>query len=134
MFQTAFADRTIGSMVKRLARLPLFGQPGEVWEYGLSVDVLGYLIEKVSGMKLNDFMRERLFGPLKMNDTCFFLPKDKIPRLSAVWETDWKGDLQKMTPGPHQAGEFVFCPGDAYETSGSYLSGGAGILSTAYDY
>jgi CubicO group peptidase (beta-lactamase class C family) len=127
-------DGEISSTVRKLAKLPLYGQPGDIWEYGLAIDVLGYLIEKVSGMKLNDFMRARLFRPLKMNDTYFFLPQNKIKQVSAVWESDWKGNLNKMGPGPIQVGNLIFCPGDAYETSGTYLSGGSGVLSSAYDY
>jgi CubicO group peptidase (beta-lactamase class C family) len=127
-------DETIGQMVKRLAKMPLYGQPGEVWEYGMAPDVVGYLIEVVSGMKLDDFMQQRLFKPLKMNDTTFYLTKDEMPRLSVAWQTDWKGNLQKMSDGPLQEGEFIFCPGDAYKESGACLSGAAGLLSTTYDY
>jgi CubicO group peptidase (beta-lactamase class C family) len=124
----------IGSTVRRLAKLPLFGQPGEIWEYGLGIDVLGYLIEKVSGMKLNDFMRERLFKPLKMNDSYFFLPAEKVDQVSAVWESDWQGNISKMGAGPIQVGNLIFCPGDAYESTGTYSSGGSSVLSSAYDY
>ncbi len=127
-------DGEIGSTVRKLAKLPLYGQPGEIWEYGLGIDVLGYLIEKVSGMKLNAFMREKFFRPMKMNDTYFFLPEDKIPQVSAVWETDWNGNLDKMGSGPFKVGDLIFCPGDAYKTSGGYISGGSSLLTTAYDY
>lgn len=127
-------DKTIGDMVKRIAKLPIIGHPGEVWEYGLSADVLGYVIEVVSGMKLEDFMVEHFFKPLKMNDTHFYIPKNKTSRISAVWETDWKGNLKKITGGPIKQGEFSFCPGDAYQTSGPYLTGGAGLHLTPYDY
>ncbi|MES9972177.1 MAG: serine hydrolase domain-containing protein [Candidatus Thiodiazotropha sp.] len=124
----------IQGMVRRLARLPLIGQPGEVWEYGLSTDVLGYLVEKVSGMKLNDFIRERVLTPLKMNDTYFVVPQEKRARVSAVWESDWQGSLEKMGPGPTQVGGLTVCPGDVHQSTGTYLSGGAGMLSSAYDY
>ena len=127
-------DETAGEMVKRLARMPLYGHPGEVWEYGLSTDVLGYLVEIISGVKLDEFMRLRLFKPLKMNDSCFYLQEDKLPRLSALWETDWKGKLVRMAQGPQESGKLCLNPSDAYETSGRYLSGGSGVLSTAYDY
>ncbi len=127
-------DETIGELVKRLAKMPLYGHPGEIWEYGLSTDVLGYLVEILSGMKLDEYMRLRIFNPLRMNDTCFYLENDKLPRLSAVWETDWKGKLVRMDGGPHRSGKLCLNPSGAYETSGPYLSGGSGILSTAYDY
>jgi CubicO group peptidase (beta-lactamase class C family) len=91
-------DGRVGRMVRSLARLPLIGQPGEVWEYGLATDVLGHLVEKVSGMKLNDFIQARVLTPLKMNDTYFVVPQSKTARLSAVWESDWKGNLKKRAP------------------------------------
>lgn len=126
-------DETIGDMVKRLARLPLYAQPGEVWEYGLSVDVLGYLVEVVSGMNFDHFVQKHIFEPLKMKDTHFYIPELKLPRLAADWKTDWQGSLTRVT-GPLIDGDLALCPNDAYETSGKYLSGGASVLSTAYDY
>jgi CubicO group peptidase (beta-lactamase class C family) len=106
-------DGHVGNAVRRLAKLPLYGQPGEIWEYGLGIDVLGYLVEKVSGMKLNDFMKVHLFKPLDMDDTHFLIPQKKIAQVSAVWESDWKGHLKKMGAGPIQLGDLIICPGDA---------------------
>jgi len=126
-------DEAIGDMVKRLAKLPLYSQPGETWEYGLSVDVLGYLIEVISGAKLDTFVQTEIFDPLKMQDSHFYIPKNKISRLSADWESDWKGKLTRVTE-PLIDGDLALCPQDAYQTSGKYLSGGASVLSTAYDY
>jgi len=126
-------DETIGDMVKRLAKLPLYAQPGEVWEYGLSVDVLGYLVEVVSGLKFDQFVQQQIFDPLKMKDSHFYIPEHKIPRLSADWNSDWKGGLTRVTE-PLIDGDLALCPNDAYQTSGKYLSGGASVLSTAYDY
>lgn len=126
-------DETIGDMVKRLARLPLYAQPGEVWEYGLSVDVLGHLVEVVSGMQFDEFVQARIFDPLKMTDSHFYIPKNKLPRLSADWETNWNGSLTRVN-GSLINGDLALCPTDAYETEGKYLSGGASVLSTAYDY
>jgi CubicO group peptidase (beta-lactamase class C family) len=127
-------DETIGDMVKRLARLPLFKHPGEVWDYGLSSDVLGYLVEVVSGMRFDQFMEERIFKPLKMRDSHFYIPKEKLPRLSAVWKSDWKGSLVRAGDDPILSGDLALCPSDAYATSGKYLAGGANVLSTVYDY
>lgn len=127
-------DEEIGDMVKRLAKLPLYGQPGEVWEYGLNSDVLGYLVEVVSGMKLDQFVTQRIFKPLRMKDSYFYIPEEKLPRLAAVWETDWNGKLTRTGNAPLIAGDLALCPFDAYATSGKYLSGGGSMLSTAYDY
>jgi len=126
-------DEAIGDMVKRLAKLPLYSQPGETWEYGLSVDVLGYLIEVISGARFDTFVQTEIFDPLKMQDSHFYIPKNKISRLSADWESDWKGKLTRVTE-PLIDGDLALCPQDAYQTSGKYLSGGASVLSTAYDY
>ncbi len=126
-------DESIGDMVKRLARLPLYAHPGETWEYGLSVDVLGYLVEVVSGMKFDQFVQSHIFDPLKMTDSHFYIPEQKLGRLAADWYTDWKGSLKRVR-APMIEGDLALCPDDAYQLSGKYLSGGASVLSTAYDY
>ena len=127
-------DETIGDMVKRLAKMPLYEHPGEAWEYGLSTDVLGYLVEVLSGMRFDEFMRQRVFEPLKMTDSSFFIRQESLRRLSAVWKTDWKGNLVRIEKGNIQSGKKCLDPWGAYDTSGAYLSGGAGVLSTACDY
>jgi CubicO group peptidase (beta-lactamase class C family) len=125
---------TIGDMVKRLARLPLASQPGEAFIYGMAADVQGYLVEVVSGMKLDDYISAHIFKPLKMNDSYFFVPESKQDRLSAVWKSDWHGKLEKVLPGPHREGDYVYSP--TFQTQGpkTYLSGGVGMVSTPYDY
>jgi CubicO group peptidase (beta-lactamase class C family) len=127
-------DEEIGDMVKRLARLPLYENPGEVWEYGLNSDILGYLVEVVSGMKFDKFMDERIFKPLKMKDSYFYVPKEKQSRISAVWLSDWKGSLKRVGNEPLIDNNLALCPTDAYATSGKYLAGGGSMLSTVYDY
>ncbi|MCX6952740.1 MAG: serine hydrolase, partial [Verrucomicrobia bacterium] len=114
-------DATIGEEIKKLAALPLNGQPGETFQYGYSTDVLGYLVEVVSGMPLDKFFAERIFGPLKMVDSCFFLPPEKASRLAPVYGVD-KGVL-----GLGDQGDYVTGPRKCF-------SGGAGVLSTAADY
>ena len=119
-----FADRDepIGDAIKRLAALPLNGQPGEVYQYGYSTDVLGYLVEVVSGMPLDRFFAERIFGPLKMVDTSFFLPPEKAARLAPAYGINANGVL-----GLGDQGDYVTGPRKCF-------SGGAGLLSTAGDY
>src|SRR5436309_14196681 len=78
-------EGTIGDGVKKLARIPLLFQPGDAWEYSLADDVLGYLVEVVSGMPLDEFFRQRIFQPLGMKDTAFFLPDEKVPRLATAY-------------------------------------------------
>ncbi|MCX7102567.1 MAG: serine hydrolase [Methylobacter sp.] len=131
MYET---EGTIGDMVKRLARLPLASQPGEAFIYGLAADVQGYLVEVVSGLKLDDYIREKIFNPLKMNDSYFFVPEIKQDRLSALWKSDWHGKLEKVSDGAHREGDYVYSP--TFQTQGpkTFLSGGVGMVTTAYDY
>lgn len=126
-------NETIGDMVKRLARLPLYKHPGEVWDYSLASDVLGYLVEVVSGQQFDQFVQQRIFQPLQMHDSYFYIPKEKLGRLAAVWKSDWQGTLTKVTE-PMIDGDLALCPSDAYALSGKYLAGGANVLSTVYDY
>ncbi len=127
-------DEEIGDMVKRLARLPLYAHPGEVWDYGLNSDVLGYLVEVVSGQKFDTFVEQRIFKPLKMHDSHFYIPEEKLPRLAAVWKSDWKGHLERADDKPIISGDLCLNPSDAEALSGKYLAGGANVLSTVYDY
>lgn len=113
---------TIGDMVKRLATKPLLFEPGERWEYGLSNDVLGYLVEVLSGQTLEQFCTERIFVPLGMKDTCFQVPPEKRSRLASRYARTRDGGLSKVP-----ASEMIGGPT-------KYFSGGAGIISSAPDY
>lgn len=113
--------------IKKLAALPLQHQPGEKYTYGLNTDVLGYLIEIWSGMPFDAFLQQRLFEPLGMNDTYFYLPENKAGRLVA---------LQK----PDAAHKWIKYPVTFYDPefpakgARTFLSGGAGLSSTVRDY
>ena len=116
--------------INKLARLPLATQPGERWQYSLGIDVLGRLVEVVSGLNLNAFFKERIFQPLGMNDTYFALPKEKMNRLATVYTEDPKSHTVK----PWKDGTF---PGATinYPLNGNgYFAGGAGLVSTSKDY
>jgi len=125
-----FADRKepILETVKRMAKLPFDAQPGERFVYGYSTDILGALIEVVSGEDLNEFLSENLFQPLGMKDTHFYLPKDKKDRLTVVYSATETGIEKAPNPGT-MIGQGAYLKGPRV----SY-SGGAGLLSTAYDY
>lgn len=116
-------DRSLADMVEELARLPLKHQPGKVWEYGLSIDVLGRVIEVVSGTSLDRFFRERLFEPLGMKDTAFFVPAEKIERLATLY-APVRGELRRSP---------MTALGDPTRRP-ALLSGGGGLYSTARDY
>jgi CubicO group peptidase (beta-lactamase class C family) len=124
---------TIGDNVRKLAKLPLVCQPGAAFEYGLNTDVLGYVVEVVSGKSLEQFCRERIFDPLKMKDTCFILPKDKHSRLSALYAVGADKKIAPVTNGS-TAGSMAFSATYPTRADGKYYSGGAGLVSTIGDY
>ena len=117
---------TIGESVRKLAKLPLHHNPGEKYTYSEGLDVLGYFIEIVSGKPFDVFLRERLFDPLGMNDTWFYLPENKASRLVSV---------QHKVGGQWNPWPVTFYD-PAYPVKGArkFFSGGAGLSSTARDY
>jgi CubicO group peptidase (beta-lactamase class C family) len=127
-------EGTIGEGVKKLARMPLMNQPGEAWEYGLNTDVLGRLVEVVSGMPLDQFFQERIFKPLGMKDTYFFLPEEKRPRFAAVYTPNEQGGISRLPEGPVRMGPVLFSINWHYKGPRTYFSGGGGLVSTASDY
>ncbi len=117
--------------MQRLGSLPLFNQPGEQYLYGLNTDVLGYLVEVVSGVSLEQFFRTRIFEPLGMNDTYFNLPQEKHNRLVQVYYPDSARKLVKA-PARYELNGPIWS--DYPKTKQTYFSGGAGLSSTLYDY
>jgi CubicO group peptidase (beta-lactamase class C family) len=122
---------TLGPMMRKLWSLPLMHQPGERWTYGLNIDVLGYLVEIVSGMTLDEFFHKRIFEPLGMNDTYFYLPKEKQARLWTLYSED---SLRHLVNPKIKRGLVNDRNPDYPNTEGTYFSGGGGLCSTAYDY
>jgi CubicO group peptidase (beta-lactamase class C family) len=120
----------LSDIIKNLGKLPLFHQPGEKFTYGLNSDVLGYVVEVVSGMSFDKFLRTRLFDPLGMNDTYFYLPVEKKSRLVSLYQVDSAG--LHMMPPVITIVEPI--DRDYPNSNGSYYSGGAGLSSTIYDY
>ncbi len=120
-------DISIQENVKKLASLPLHHHPGENYTYGEGLDVLGYFIEVVSGMPFDRFLRERLFDPLGMDDTWFYLPGEKAARLVPVQEKSGQGEWVRY------ASEF-YDPDYPVKGAARFFSGGAGLSSTATDY
>jgi CubicO group peptidase (beta-lactamase class C family) len=124
-----FSDRNepIRETVKRMAALPASAHPGERWIYGYSIDILGALVERAAGMPLDEFLAERIFVPLGMTDTSFYLPREKRDRLATVYALV-DGRLERA-PEEGSAGQGAFVDGPRKS-----FSGGAGLLSTAGDY
>ena len=125
---------TLEDSVKRLAGVPLLFNPGERWEYGLSVDVLGRLIEVIAGKTLDQFLGERIFVPLGMKDTYFYPPDDKIDRLAAVYTYYPDKGLNRFPDTPITEGPFSYSADYPYRGPKKLFSGGAGLVSTAADY
>jgi CubicO group peptidase (beta-lactamase class C family) len=128
-------EGTIGDAVKRLASLPLLFQPGDAWEYSMSDDVLGYFIERVSGMPLDRFLQERIFKPLGMKDTGFYLPQEKAPRLATAYTYYSEKGLQPFRDQQTvDEGGMAYSADYPYRGPQTYFSGGGGLCSTAEDY
>ena len=117
-------DITLPEMIRRVATLPLNSQPGEKWQYSISVDIQGYLVEKLSGMPFDQFLAKHIFEPLKMVDTGFYVPADKLSRLAQVYNVDQQGKLRVENGGFNRD----------YSKDPALHSGGGGLVSTASDY
>ncbi len=116
----------IGDNIRKLAKLPLHHNPGEKFTYSEGLDVLGYLIEVISGQPFDVFLRERLFKPLGMNDTWFYLPAAKAGKLVKVQQME-DGRWVNVAPG-------AFDPDYPLKGAKSFFSGGGGLCSSAKDY
>jgi CubicO group peptidase (beta-lactamase class C family) len=130
LFMWYFADKDepLAASIDRLATLPFDAQPGEKYVYGFNTDILGRVVEAASGLSLDEFFRTRIFEPLKMNDTHFFLPREKAGRLAAAYYHGPDGRV-KRSPDKGREGQ-----GEYIEGPRRNFSGGAGLLSTAFDY
>ena len=127
-------EGTIRDEVVKLTKLPLMHHPGETFTYGLSTDVLGYLVEVVSKMTLDKFFRQSIFEPLKMNDTYFYLPSEKRSRFASVYSQSPGGSIQRVGDDPVEEGNLVYSASYQYKGPQTYYSGGVGLVSTATDY
>jgi CubicO group peptidase (beta-lactamase class C family) len=112
------------TMIDQLSRMPLEFSPGTAWNYSLSIDVMGYLVEKLSGQSFGDFLRTRLFEPLGMTDTAFFCPPEKLDRFASCYYPGEDGRLKLQD----DAGKSTYAAPPALE------SGGGGLVSTVHDY
>ncbi|MFL5255788.1 MAG: serine hydrolase domain-containing protein [Rhodopila sp.] len=118
------AEGGLDAMIDHLATLPLEFSPGTAWNYSVSIDVMGYLVQKLSGMRFGEFLRTRLFEPLGMTDTAFWCPPEKINRFASCYQPGEGGGLQLQD----DAGK------STYAAPPNLESGGGGLVSTAHDY
>jgi CubicO group peptidase (beta-lactamase class C family) len=118
-------DSTLEDMIDKLAKIPLRQQPGTKWHYSVSVDVQGYLVEVLSGQPFDQFLQQRLFGPLGMKDTAFWVPPEKAARFAQVYNYNPDGSLVAREG---------FNGTRSYLEPAKFFSGGGGLVSTTTDY
>jgi CubicO group peptidase (beta-lactamase class C family) len=119
-------NNTLDEFIKRVAKLPLNAQPGTEWHYSISVDIQGYIVQKLSGMPFEEFLEKRVFKPLGMSDTGFYVPKEKLNRFAEFYNYDNDGKLHAV--GVREGLNHDFAAKIALS------SGGGGLVSTATDY
>lgn len=124
----------IADLSAKLGELPLLFEPGTQYSYSLSVDVLGHLVEVVSGLSLDEFFRTRIFAPLGMEDTHFFLDAADAERLASIYTPADTGGIREVGEDPVDEGYLVYSASYPYNGPRSYFSGGGGLTSTAADY
>jgi CubicO group peptidase (beta-lactamase class C family) len=119
-------NNTLDEFIKRVAKLPLNSQPGTEWHYSISVDIQGYIVQKLSGMPFEEFLEKRIFKPLGMSDTGFYVPKEKLNRFAEFYSYDNDGKLHAVGVREGLNHDFAAKP--------ALSSGGGGLVSTASDY
>src|SRR5258706_10614500 len=124
---TADKEEAICDTMERLGTLPFVAQPGEAFVYGYNTDILGCVVEKASGMPLDEFIRARITAPLGLKDTRFFIPPPQRHRLPPVYSSGSDGKFVRAAEGSKGQGSYVDGPRKSF-------AGGAGLTSTAHDY
>jgi len=119
-------NNSLDEFIKRVAKLPLNSQPGTEWHYSISVDIQGYIVQKLSGMPFEEFLEKRIFKPLGMTDTAFYVPKEKLSRFAEFYNYDNDGKLHAVGVREGLNHDFAAKP--------ALSSGGGGLVSTAGDY
>ena len=125
--QHVLDSKNLQEMIDKLAKIPLLYQPGTKWIYSMSMDIEGYIVEKLSGQSLPDFMREQIFAPLGMRDAGFYVPEDKRDRFATLYKADPRRQSGRR-PGRllrHWA---------TSKAQPTMPSGGGGMVSTTEDY
>ncbi len=124
--QGVLASANLDEMMTKIAGIPLLYEPGTRWSYSVSVDIQGYLVQKLSGQKLGDYMKANIFTPLGMNDTAFYVSEDKVSRFADVYR--WDKDAAKLIANVERPDRPRFTDANRLE------SGGGGLISTTHDY
>ena len=125
-------DETLEDKITRLVELPLQYQPNTVWHYSVATDVVGYLVQLMAGMPFETFLQERIFAPLGMVDTAFYVPPEKLDRLAAVYSSVKNGGLIRL--GTEATKEALSDDHISKDVEPKFSSGGGGLVSTTEDY
>ena len=120
------ASKDLDELINKVSQIPLLSQPGEQWYYSVAVDLQGYIVQKLSGMKYGEFLEKHIFKPLKMADTGFFVKKEDQPRFAEIHS--WDSERNRLTQRPHRKDRPSYLDPNRLE------SGGGGLVSTAHDY
>jgi CubicO group peptidase (beta-lactamase class C family) len=124
--QGVLASKDLDEMMTKIAGIPLLQEPGTRWIYSVSVDIQGYLVQKLSGQKFGDYMKANIFTPLAMNDTAFYVSEDRKSRFADVYS--WDKDASALAMNPERPDRPGFTDPNRME------SGGGGLISTTHDY
>jgi CubicO group peptidase (beta-lactamase class C family) len=119
-------SKDLDEMMAKIAKIPLLYEPGTRWSYSVSVDIQGYLVQKLSGQTLGAYMKDHIFTPLAMNDTSFYVHEEQKPRFADVYS--WDAKAAKITVNPERPDRPLFTDPKRME------SGGGGLVSTTHDY
>jgi len=120
------ASRDLDELMKKIADIPLLYEPGSRWSYSIAVDIQGYLVQKLSGRKFGDYLREHVTGPMGMTDTAFYVTPDRKPRFTEVYHWDRQQNALIMNPARTDRG--------GYDDPTRLESGGGGLVSSTHDY
>lgn len=120
------ASENLGELIEKVADIPLLFQPGEQWSYSVSVDIQGYIVQQLSGMKFGDFLQQNIFQPLAMGDTGFYVKAEDISRFAEVH--NWDAERNRLVQRPHRTNRPSYLDPERLE------SGGGGLVSSTHDY
>lgn len=120
------ASEDLDDLIAKVSQIPLLFEPGERWSYSISVDIQGYIVQRLSGMRFGDFLEQKIFAPLAMNDTRFFVKAEDVDRFAEVH--NWDSERNRLVQRPHRSDRPSYLDPERLE------SGGGGLVSSTHDY
>jgi CubicO group peptidase (beta-lactamase class C family) len=120
------ASEDLDDLIAKVSEIPLLFEPGERWSYSISVDIQGYIVQRLSGMRFGDFLKQNVFAPLAMNDTRFFVKAEDVDRFAEVH--NWDSERNRLVQRPHRSDRPSYLDPERLE------SGGGGLVSSTHDY